>query len=269
MEIKYTQDGKKVVVVGELNQKEKIVQEVFLTENGDEIAQGDRFVERNLLDTPLKSWKETKLEQLEEKFESEKREWDSKIEKVISAKRLVYRSLSARVEWLEGVAGTSGDAQFTKALGTLISFLDGSDKWVFVDDYYKWSLEKFSEDGVNEIFESHERRHGDTVFDSMRLLSLHGRSDGNLAWRVNEYSDTSGTNKEVEFFKSYEDALTYLQERVNLTGTYTQGVLENAEKFNLKLDPDKLAKYKDGIKENVLSQIKKLDCERTRLEGLL
>ncbi len=63
--IKYTTDGKKVVIIGDLNQTDKIVQEIFVTENGDEIPQGERFVVRSLLDQPAKSWKETKLEELE------------------------------------------------------------------------------------------------------------------------------------------------------------------------------------------------------------
>jgi hypothetical protein len=37
MEIKYLSDGRKVVVVGQLNQTETIVQEVFVTEAGDEL----------------------------------------------------------------------------------------------------------------------------------------------------------------------------------------------------------------------------------------
>lgn len=42
--IKYTADGKKVVVIGDLNQTEKIVQEIFVTEDGCEIPTGERFV---------------------------------------------------------------------------------------------------------------------------------------------------------------------------------------------------------------------------------
>ena len=40
--IKYTTDGKKVVVIGDLNQTEKIVQEIYVTDDGCEIPQGER-----------------------------------------------------------------------------------------------------------------------------------------------------------------------------------------------------------------------------------
>lgn len=69
--IKYTTDGKKVVVIGDLNQTDKIVQEIFVTEQGDEIPQGERFVVKNLLDSPAKSWVESELLQA---FQNKKKE---------------------------------------------------------------------------------------------------------------------------------------------------------------------------------------------------
>lgn len=47
-EIKYTTCGKKVVVIGDLNQTEKIVQEIFVTNDGAEIPSGERFVYESL-----------------------------------------------------------------------------------------------------------------------------------------------------------------------------------------------------------------------------
>ena len=35
--VKYTTDGKKVVIINDLNQTEKIVQEIFINEKGEEI----------------------------------------------------------------------------------------------------------------------------------------------------------------------------------------------------------------------------------------
>lgn len=67
--IKYTTDGRKVVVIGDLNQTEKIVQEIFVTKDGDEIPSGERFVVKSLLDAPAKSWKEQELIKLEARFE--------------------------------------------------------------------------------------------------------------------------------------------------------------------------------------------------------
>ena len=56
METKFLSDGRKVVVVGALNNQETIVQEVFVTQQGDEIPGGERFVVKSLHDQPVESW---------------------------------------------------------------------------------------------------------------------------------------------------------------------------------------------------------------------
>jgi len=96
--IKYTTDGKKVVIIGDLNQTDKIVQEIFVTENGDEIPQGERFVVKSLLDEPAKSWKETRLEELEARYEKEIADWERQIRNMAIEKSRVYDALSARVK---------------------------------------------------------------------------------------------------------------------------------------------------------------------------
>ena len=75
-EYKYTTDGKKVIVVGNLNSQEKIVQEIFIV-NGNEIPSGENFVAKSLHDAPAVSWKETELQKLESRYEKDKKEWDS------------------------------------------------------------------------------------------------------------------------------------------------------------------------------------------------
>ena len=50
-EIKYTDDGRKVVVLGALNKQEKIVQEIFVI-GEQEIPSGENFVVKSLHDAP-------------------------------------------------------------------------------------------------------------------------------------------------------------------------------------------------------------------------
>ncbi|EIW8528400.1 hypothetical protein ACJ5X2_003857 [Klebsiella quasipneumoniae] len=68
MEIKYLSDGRKVVVVGQLNQTETIVQEVFVTEAGDELPGGERFVTKSLHDVPVESWYSREVNQITQKI---------------------------------------------------------------------------------------------------------------------------------------------------------------------------------------------------------
>jgi hypothetical protein len=49
--VKYTSDGKKVVIIGNLNSQEKIVQEIFII-NGQEVPSGENFVVKSLHDFP-------------------------------------------------------------------------------------------------------------------------------------------------------------------------------------------------------------------------
>lgn len=254
-EIKFTTDGKKVVVIGDLNQTDKIVQEIFITKEGDEIPQGERFIAKNLLDAPLKSYKETELEKLESRYDKEKKEWDSKIERIIKEKSLIYDALSARVKWLKNIAKEPRDNEFKRVINAIADFISNTEKWVFVCNYSEWHFEQYNEDGCNNILERYESSYGRTKFDSMRLLSLFGKPDGSLEFRVNDYSDGSGSDKDVHFFKSKEDGLIFLQNKLDSIIKYSIYDIKNAEKFNLKLDESKLKVYNDDVNESIKKQI--------------
>ena len=77
MEIKYTTDGKKVKVIGSLNNQQKIVQEIFITNDGSEIPSGENFVVTSLHEAPVESWKEKKLRELETNFDSTRRKLEN------------------------------------------------------------------------------------------------------------------------------------------------------------------------------------------------
>lgn len=61
---KYTDDGKKVAVIGKLNAEQTIVQEVFVSQ-GQEFPSGENFVVKSLHDKPAESWKAKSLRELE------------------------------------------------------------------------------------------------------------------------------------------------------------------------------------------------------------
>jgi len=78
--IKYTSDGKKVLVVGKLNAQETIVQEIFIS-NDNEIPSGENFVVKSLHDAPAVSWKEKNLKDFEDRYEKEKKHYEESLEK--------------------------------------------------------------------------------------------------------------------------------------------------------------------------------------------
>lgn len=264
--IKYTTDGKKVVIIGDLNQTEKIVQEIFVTENGDEIPQGERFVVKNLLDVPVKSWKQDELEKLERRFEKEKTEWETRLKKLNDDKQLAYDSLSARVKWLRNVAKEPDrDEKFKKVINTLADFLSDSEKWIFIKNYSEWYLEKFNEHGYNHLIERTESDYNQRRYDGMRLLSLFGDEKRNLVFKVNDWNDGSGQDKDIFFFSSESEALEFIQSEFNKIEKYSESSISIAKKFYLKLDNEKLRVFTEERKKNIQNQI--IEAEK-RLKDL-
>jgi len=74
-----------------------------------------------------------------------------------------------------------------------------------------------------------------------KLLSLFGKSNGDLQWRLGKYSDGSGSFEEVFPCTSFEQAVSKLQEFITsmMDSGPSMSIVEAAEKYNLKID----AKY--------------------------
>ena len=100
-------------------------------------------------------------------------------------------------------------------------------------------MTKFNEDGVESIIDSFDRGYGNITFDSMRLLSLYGNPDKSLEFRVNAYSDGSGSDSPVAFFKSKEEGLAFMQTEFDNVKQYSENYLDIAEKYSLKIDSEK------------------------------
>jgi hypothetical protein len=257
-EYKYTTDGKKVIVVGNLNSQEKIVQEIFIV-NGNEIPSGENFVAKSLHDAPAISWKEEQLKNLEARYDKDRKEWDSKIDKLNKEKRFVYDSLSERVKWLRNIAKEPREAEFKKVINQIADFLTDSEKWVLVRNYSEWDLFKFNEDETNSFLDRCDRSYGRLDFDSMRLLSLFGKADGSLVFRINEYSDGSGSDSRVLFFKSEKEALEFIQKDFDNIKEYNSYHLETAKKFNLKIDPSKAKTFIENSTKSFDKTIKEYE----------
>lgn len=270
--IKYTTDGKKVVVIGDLNQTKKIVQEIYVTNDGCEIPQGERFVVSSLLDTPAKSWKEKKLEELEDVYERESQRWELKTERLNEEKSKIYEALTSRVKWLRNVAKEPEMKSLKNALNTIADFMDGSEKWVLVDTFDGFILEKFNEDGCSNIESSIEDNYYRYQYTSMRLLSLFGDSNGNFDFKINGYSDGSGSDEKVLFFKDREEAIKYIQNKIDNRLEYSYRDIKDIDTFCLKADVDKRNKYYEKRIESTQKRIKELkssvDREQSELDEL-
>lgn len=134
-------------------------------------------------------------------------------------------------------------------------FLSNIDMWVFYANYSGWYLEKYDQEGFSRIHDSVDSDYNSTRLDCMKLVSIYGEADGNFQFRINQYSDGSGNSKDVEYFKSKEDALVYMQNRFNSIDAYREYHLDIAKKFNLKVSEPKLAAFNESRKRTILKNI--------------
>ena len=265
--IKYTTDGKKVVVIGDLNQSEKIVQEIFVTEDGCEIPSGERFVVKSLLDSPSVPWKEKSLKELEQKYESQKKYWDAQINQLNDEKRIVSNQLRQIVK---NIKSAINNDSLIKAIDGIELFLCADKMYVLANDYRKFIIKEFNADSDDFFASRYDNSYGRKEFDSLRLVSLYGRSDGDLCWQIGEYADYSGSFKEFLFFKSEKECVEKMQEIVDSTIQYGARELIAEKEFGIKLDDLKVKTYLDSLsksKEDRLNTLKR-DCELLEQEIL-
>lgn len=256
-EIKFTSDGKKVVVVGKLNAQETIVQEIFV--NGDaEFPSGENFVVKSLHDIPAESWKEKELRQLNERYERERAKWNRQIDEIEKQFRTQQNILKEKLKNTNGWI-----KQIDEPIGTLLQdFMKGEIKYIVWTGYDPEILD-FDEKLISTD------RYSDVSF---KLISLCGRSDGNLEWRINSCYDGSGSSNVFFPAKTKEDAIEALRVHIcNLT-SYNESIIKVAGKYQITLNPDVYAKYKEqrvaGIKSNIERYEKDLEKSKKDLESI-
>lgn len=237
MEIKYTNDGRKVVVMGDLNSQEKIVQEILIS--GDsEIPSGENFVVKTLYDNPVISWREKTLKDFEDKYNKRMGEL-VKMEKDLVVKSGIIR---ARLSFLEKFNQNFSEIKFQR----LIDFISGDINYVVYDGGCS-NLGIFDFNKICDI-ESRE-------FCGIKLLSAYGTSDGDITYRMNRWGDGSGYNSDIYTFKTKEDAIHCLSDIIN-GGKYglTDYLISVASKWDIDIPKHKMDEFR--LKKSEMIQIK-------------
>jgi hypothetical protein len=205
-DIKYTDDGKKVLVVGKLNAQQTIVQEIFVSA-GQEFPSGENFVVKSLHDAPAESWKEKNLRELEARYESDRKKLQSQIDD--QERRLTMEREKAKLQ-------TSALLQFVKnsdesQLETLKNFMAGQITHLFVAGY---SPEIISWKDSNTAYDI-DSWGGRTRLDGIKLVSLMGTSEGDLSFQLHKYRDGSGSSSTIYPATSYAAALAMAQAQLD------------------------------------------------------
>lgn len=265
LDTKYTSDGRKVIVVGKLNSEQSIVQEIFVCD-GQEVPSGENFVVSSLHDAPAESWKEKNLRELEERYDKERKYFEGRIKLAQSRLSEAESKAKYRSNALLGFAQNSDDKQ----LQTLHAFLAGEITHFFIGDY---SPEIVSWDD-KKLYDTNSWG-GRVQNDGIKLISLVGKSEGRLDYRLHQYRDGSGGGtKRIVPCRSYDEALAEAQSVLDLSAELyvngNQGSL-NIDSW-LKIDgiqipADALKKYNKAKRENQLARIEKLRSDISNIEG--
>tara|TARA_R110001606_G_scaffold30344_3_gene93816 strand:+ start:2813 stop:3619 length:807 start_codon:yes stop_codon:yes gene_type:complete len=201
--IKYTNDGKKVRVVGKLNAEQTIVQEIFVSD-GQEIPSGENFVVSSLHDKPAESWKEKNLRELEARYEIGRQQLTKAIDDQRRQLEFARAKAAAQASALTGFVKNSDPSQ----LATLNSFMAGEITHLFVSGYSPEIIDWINGDQSYDV----DRWGGTLRLDGIKLVSLYGKSDGSLVYRLSEYRDGSGgCGKTILPANSYQEALDLAQ----------------------------------------------------------
>ncbi len=252
-EVKYTSDGKKVIVVGKLNAQETIVQEIFIS-SGNEIPSGENFVVKSLHDAPSKSWKENHAIEIEARYEAKKGELERLEKAVADKKKILSAKLDSLSKMVQGVSLGSFELLSDVICGNITHVVTES----YSSEIMEW--EKFI-------------RTDEYSQDRLRLLSVYGYDDGSLTFYQGRYSDASGgSGQKFIPCKSIDEAIVAF-EQVLLKATYwDENTIARAEKYGIKLPVDRVEEVKkrrrDEIQKAIDDHSKAIEKKKDELEKL-
>lgn len=268
METKFTPDGKKVVVCGKINSTEYIVQEVYVTDSGDEIPSGENFTAKTLLDEPAMTYKQKEEIKVHNNLERLKKEWDDQrknnryiMEEAKAVSALLKRNnfLAEKLpdfDWDSFCDAITGNVKYS------VRTSYGLDIKSFEEDYFSW-----------------ENSYGERCFDGLKallLLSKGSYRNSDVRFSVCGYSDGSGGSRDVTYVKTDEELKTFIEDYLDKRfeeDTLTLKDMKEASKYvdvkyNMKqyvLNKEK-KKLLDSYDNNVNSQKERLENSLKSLE---
>jgi len=205
MNTKFLSDGRKVSIIGKLNNCEYIVQEVYVDSDGNEVASGEQFTTKKLHDTPLKTYKEKELERVESELKKMIKDSDryrvecaEEYQKLLSVKALLQQS-----ERLNSLFNE-------KELDVLTSFMTGTVEYLVLDDYKISPPIHIKDKMFSWVKNSYD---GYKKFDYIKILGVCTRSGKTeLEYSISDYLFDFDRYK-VYPFKTYGDALVFIKNK--------------------------------------------------------
>ncbi|EKN3387805.1 hypothetical protein OU757_004654 [Yersinia enterocolitica] len=237
MVTKFLSDGRKVVIVGQLNNQETIVQEVFVTAAGDELPGGERFVVKSLHDVPVESYLSKEKARQEAALAKAKAAIES-VNREISDTR---NKLSLYRDMLKQVKAFADNIE-EQDLSHFVNVMTGQLNYAVQADYRIPTIEKFS-----EYMSVIDNSYGNKSYQGLKMMSVLGNSDGRIELRVNRWGDGSGSYSDVTFFKTYEEArdfVKYSALKLLESGSLSVEELQHLKKIGVEFNQDEMMKIR-------------------------
>ncbi|MDD5589039.1 MAG: hypothetical protein PHP92_03190 [Candidatus Nanoarchaeia archaeon] len=259
--IKYTKDGKKVIVLGKLNNEQWIVQEIYVSGN-QEIPMGESFVERTLLDEPAETWEKRELKRQKDQLEEIKKRilhFDEEC-KLKSLKSKAYILTNQIIEQYQNIN--------IDELDTFISFITGQITHIVINNYSKYEIIP-----LPEVLASLDNCGYSVDFEGLKLISLFGcAEDGKrrgedkknyaLNYKINTYRDGSGYDTTIYPCKSYDEARKLIDNFLLEKEEISEEDIETKKEYNLNYpSEEKIKILKDKIIKNKQDSIEKVKRE--------
>lgn len=264
MEYKYTTDGKKVVVIGALNSKETIVQEIYVVD-GSEIPAGEHFIAKSLLDAPAETYQRKEEKRLTESIERQKAELAKMEKQVAQFRERCVKSMEVKLRWINDIT----EPAVKNVITAITDYITGVYTHVVFQHGYKYVIKEWN----SELFVNTESRHYDTIqrYESVRLVSIfgcNGDSFGGIRpidWRVNSYSDGSGGNTKFQPCKSYAEAVDVVKQFIYAKPELSKDDYETCLEHGIPVEAEKNRKR---IEAHNATKLHWIDENRKKIKEL-
>lgn len=175
----------------------RVVYSIFM---GDHIGYVDEL-------GPVQVWPVDRLfldmEAAKKKVSEDVQQLDSKVKELQVEKRALEKEIAEAK-----ISSKSLLEEATKWAGLehLVNIISGKNMWCleFVPSYHNNSPVIISK--IEDALQYKDRHSHSSYQKHLKLLTLHGRTKGDLQWRIGEYPDDSGRSRKIWFFTTEQEA---------------------------------------------------------------
>jgi len=247
-EIKYTSDGKKVLVVENLC-PDFLVKEICVNSVGKEIISEVNFITKSLFSEPVETWESRR-----------KKEEENDIKRLEETRNKLYYEIRDLENKKQGNAELLKRSNFLKEKlpefnwNDFVDALCGNFKWIIKSpNSYDWT-KPIPFDSKEGFFDINEKK-----YEGLRAIEVRGKYE---RWtnsylpefRINYYSDGSGNSNEFIFFKNDKELKKYLLAELK------RKHIEKQVGFSDLVDLKKFIKIPTSIKKEIIKKEKEREA---------